>query len=264
MQVPPTPIDEPHRLEALHSLHLLDSKPQPQFDSLVRVGQRLFDVEICLISLVDAKRQWFLACVGLDAKETHRDISFCGHAILREEMFVVCDALQDARFHDNPLVVGPPFIRFYAGVPLRIPLGYNLGTLCIISPRPRLDFGSADVAILRDLGNLAISAIAARVLHEECDQIRGSHEQHLTLSDVSNSPMALVSSDGKVTVCNPAFNRYCGVDLAEGCPIETILALPESWKSELSKVKELRTSSRTASISSVVIYEAQNGYMVAG
>jgi hypothetical protein len=264
MQVPPTPVDEPHRLEALQSLHLLDSKPQAQFDSLVRVAQRLFDIEICLISLVDAKRQWFLACVGLDAKETGRDISFCGHAIIREEVFVVRDALQDARFHDNPLVVGPPFIRFYAGVPLRIPLGYNLGTLCIISPKPRPDFGSVDEAILRDLGNLAISAIAARALHEDNDKIRELHDQHLTLGDVSTAPMALVSSDGKVTACNPAFNGYCGIDVAEGRSIETLLTLPESWRSEVSKVKELRTSSRIAATSPVVLYESQNGYMVAG
>ncbi len=182
---------------------------------------------------MDAKRQWFLARVGLDAEETHRDISFCGHAIVREEVFVIRDALQDARFYDNPLVVGSPFIRFYAGVPLRIPMGYNLGTLCIISPRPRPDFGSADEAILRDLGSLAISAIAARALHEDSAKIRGSHDQHLTLSDVSSSPMALVLPAGNVTVCNPVFNRYCGVDLAEGRAIETILTLPELWKSEV-------------------------------
>jgi PAS domain-containing protein len=179
-------------------------------------------------------------------------------------VFVVRDALQDTRFHDNPLVVGPPFIGFYAGVPLRIPLGYNLGTLCIISPRPRLDFGIAEEAILHDLVNLAISAIAARALHEDNDEIHASHEQYLTLSDVSSSPMALGSSDGKIKVCNVAFNRYCGVDVAEGCSVETLLNLPESWKSEVSKVKELRTSSRTAATSSVVLYEAQNGYMVAG
>ncbi len=264
MQVPPTPIDETHRLDALRSLHLLDSKPQAQFDSVVRVAQRLFDVEICLISLVDAERQWFLACVGLDAKETSRDISFCGHAIIREDVFVVRDASQDERFRDNPLVIGPPFIRFYAGVPLRIPIGYNLGTLCIISPRPRPSFGSADEAILRDLGNLTLSAIAARALHEDNDEIRGVHEQHLTLSDISSSPMALVASDGKVKASNPAFNGYCGVDFAEGRPIETLLTLPESWKSEVTKTKELRTSSRTAATSSVVLYETQNGYMVAG
>ena len=264
MQVPPIPIDEPHRLEALQSLNLLDSKPQAQFDSLVRVAQRLFDIEICLVSLVDAQRQWFLACVGLDAKETGRDVSFCGHAIIREEVFVVRDALQDERFHDNPLVVGPPFIRFYAGVPLRIPLGYNLGTLCIISPKPRPDFGNADEAILRDLGNLAISAIAARALHEDNDKLRIVHDQHLTLSDVSTAPMALVSSDGKVVACNPAFNGYCGIDLAEGLSIESLLTLPESWRSEVSKAKEIRASSRITSTSSVVLYEAQNGYMVAG
>ena len=264
MQVPPTPIDEPHRLEALRSLHLLDSKRQPEFDSLVRVAQRLFDTEICLISLVDAERQWFLACVGLDAKETGRDISFCGHAIIREEVFVVRDALQDARFQDNPLVVGPPFIRFYAGVPLRIPVGYNLGALCIISPRPRPDFASADEAILRDLGNLALSAVAARVLREDYEKSRQLHEQHLTLSDVSSAPMALVSRDGKVAACNSAFNKYCGADIAEGRSIETLLTLPDAWKAEVAKTGELRTSSRIAATSPVVLYEAENGFMVAG
>jgi hypothetical protein len=114
------------------------------------------------------------------------------------------------------------------------------------------------------LGNLAVSAIAARALQQDNDEIRGLHDQHLTLGDVSTAPMALVSADGKVSACNPAFNGYCGIDVAEGRSIETLLTLPESWQSELSKVKELRTYSRIAATSSVVLYESQNGYMVAG
>lgn len=160
MQVPETTVDEDGRLEALRSLNVLDTEPEERFDRLTRTARRLFDVPIALVSLVDANRQWFKSCMGLGVRETPRDISFCGHAILGDDVFVISDALQDPRFADNPLVTGEPHIRFYAGCPLRVAGGHKVGTLCIIDSRPR-DFGTEDVAALRDLAAMVQSELSA-------------------------------------------------------------------------------------------------------
>lgn len=160
MLAPATPLNESGRLETLRSLKILDTSPEERFDRLTRLAKRLFGVPIALISLVDADRQWFKSCQGLDASETPRDISFCGHAILSDEILMVPDALLDKRFHDNPLVVGDPKIRFYAGCPLSVPNGSKLGTLCLIDVEPRtLDEG--DRELLRDLTRMAEQEIAA-------------------------------------------------------------------------------------------------------
>lgn len=112
MQEPPVPLDETVRLMSLHSLRVLDSAPEERFDRVTRMAKRLFDVDICLVSLVDSGRQWFKSKQGLDACETSREVSFCGHAILHEQAFVVEDAHVDERFADNPLVTGDPSVRF--------------------------------------------------------------------------------------------------------------------------------------------------------
>lgn len=137
MKTPDTPPDEQARLATLRSLGLLDSPPEERFDRLTRMARRLFGVPIALISLVDENRQWFKSCFGLSANETPRSISFCGHAILGDTLFIIPDASADERFADNPLVLNDPSIRFYAGCPFRAPNGHKLGTLCIIDHQPR-------------------------------------------------------------------------------------------------------------------------------
>lgn len=137
MKKPLEPADEQERLEALQELGVVYSPAEERFDRITRVAQRLFNVPIALISLVDQDIQWFKSCQGLATSETNREISFCGHAILREEALVVEDAREDPIFSDNPLVVGNPGIRFYAGQPIRF-LNQKLGTLCIIDNKPRV------------------------------------------------------------------------------------------------------------------------------
>ena len=154
MQKPEIPADDAARLDRLHGLDILDTLPEERFDRLTRLASRLFDVPIALVSLVDRSRQWFKSCHGLDASETPRDISFCGHAILGDEIFVISDAAADIRFHDNPLVTDNPHIRFYAGCPLSASDGNKLGTLCIIDRVPR-EFGEDDANLLRDLALMA-------------------------------------------------------------------------------------------------------------
>lgn len=153
MKTPDQPKNEAQRLSALEATELLDTQPEERFDRVTRLAARTFNVPICLVSLVDKDRQWFKSCFGLGVRETARDISFCGHAILDANTFVVENALQDERFADNPLVTGEPGIRFYAGAPLEDRNGFRLGTLCLIDKEPRV-FSPDDQKILRDFADL--------------------------------------------------------------------------------------------------------------
>lgn len=150
MQKPPIPVDETARLIGLHSLRILDSAPEERYDRITRMAKRLFGVKICLISLVDTDRQWFKSRQGLEACETGREESFCGHAILDDKILVVEDTSKDPRFADNPLVLHDPYISFYAGCPIHAPTGHRVGTLCLIDTSPR-ELNDEDQAMLRDM-----------------------------------------------------------------------------------------------------------------
>ena len=128
MTVPaPLPATERARLAALRRYAILDSAPDPVLDRITCFAARQFNMPIAVISLVDENRQWFQATCGLDATETGRDVAFCAHAILDTDVFVVPDARCDPRFAANPLVTGPPHVRFYAGAQLVNPQGHALG-----------------------------------------------------------------------------------------------------------------------------------------
>ena len=168
MKKPDIPYDEQARLETLRSFSILDTPPEERFDRLTRLTKRLFGVPIALVSLVDENRQWFKSCFGLSVSETSRDISFCGHALLGDDLFIIPDAREDERFADNPLVLNDPFIRFYAGCPLSAPNGRKLGTLCIIDRKPR-NFWDEDLEILKDLASMVereFSAVQMATLDE--------------------------------------------------------------------------------------------------
>lgn len=160
MKKPALPENEQERLSTLRSLKILDTEPEERFERLTRMARKALDVPIALISLIDENRQWFKSRQGLDCPETSREISFCGHAILGNEAFVIEDASADLRFADNPLVTGRPYIRFYAGAPLRYMNGSKLGTLCVIDRRPR-QLSADDLMMLRDLAEMAESEINA-------------------------------------------------------------------------------------------------------
>lgn len=161
MQDPPRPADEPDRLQALRQLLILDTPPEERFDRLTAFAAEEFGVPTALLSLIDEDRQWFKSRVGMDPCETPRRISFCGHAILQNDIMVVPDAHQDKRFSGNPLVTGEPFIRFYAGAPLKLPTGHNVGTLCLIDSKPRT-LDEIDLAILASLRDLAVEELVRR------------------------------------------------------------------------------------------------------
>jgi diguanylate cyclase (GGDEF)-like protein len=159
MKEPELPDDEDRRIFALHALQVLDTPPEERFDRLTRLARRAFGMPIALISLVDRERQWFKSVAGADVRETPRSVSFCGHAVLSDNTFVIEDALADARFADNPLVTGPPHVRFYAGQPLVSEEGYKLGTFCIMDKKPRR-LSTEDMAMLQDLAALAQDELA--------------------------------------------------------------------------------------------------------
>lgn len=138
MPVVPLPADERERLEALHRLAILDTPREERFDLFVRLARKVTGAPIAAFSLIDAERQWFKAAEGLSETETPRALSFCAHAILTPDRpLVVEDALEDRRFADNPVVRGPPGIRFYAGVPVLASSGHAVGALCVVDQRPR-------------------------------------------------------------------------------------------------------------------------------
>ena len=137
--IPPArPHDEEARLAALHALDILDTAGDLRFDRITALVADLFGVPSALVSFVDENRQWFKSRCGLDASETPRDVSFCGHAILERSILVIEDARLDPRFAGNPLVTGAPFVRFYAGAVLRDASAMPLGTLCILDSSPRV------------------------------------------------------------------------------------------------------------------------------
>lgn len=160
MKVPDYPENEDVRVATLRSLSILDTEPEERFDRLTRIAKRLFGVPIALVSLVDMNRQWFKSCQGLAVTEMSRDISFCGHAILGNDIFMIADTLEDERFYDNPLVLNEPRIRFYAGVPLVVSNGIKVGTLCLIDREPRI-LSDEDRELLRDLGQMAAQELSS-------------------------------------------------------------------------------------------------------
>jgi diguanylate cyclase (GGDEF)-like protein len=147
---PEKPLNETDRLTALKDLDILDTPLNPSFERITRLAKKMLEVPMVAISLVDAERQWFKSEQGLNTCETSRDISFCAHAILQDDVFVIPDAFKDERFCDNPLVINEPHIRFYAGYPIRNQEGYKVGSFCIMDHEPR-EISAEDIVALKDM-----------------------------------------------------------------------------------------------------------------
>lgn len=138
--IPALPANELARLAMLQRYALLDTSPDPMFDDIVSMAARVLSVPVATVTLVDADRQWFKACVGVPNQSVAREHSFCAHTILTDQLLVVPDLTADPRFRDNPLVAGAPLVRFYAGVPLAGEDGSLVGVLCIMrSAAPRAE-----------------------------------------------------------------------------------------------------------------------------
>ena len=189
MKVAPLPEDEKERLEKLKEYNILDTLPEMVFDDFTKLAAHICGTPISLISLVDESRQWFKSAVGLDALETPRDVAFCSHAILEDEVFIVPDSFKDDRFHDNPLAVGAPDVRFYAGAPLKTPSGHRIGTLCVIDDKPR-ELTNEQIESLAALSRQVISQLELRVTNRETKQLVKSKSLFLaTMSHEIRTPL---------------------------------------------------------------------------
>lgn len=151
----PVPENEKDRLVAVHSLAILDTKPEERFDNLTRSAVDIFKVPISMISILDSDREWYKSCQGLDVSEGDRKVSFCGHALLAKNVFIIEDTLKDERFRDNPMVTGYPFIRFYAGAALfDKKTNQPIGVFCIKDTKPR-ELSASEIATLLGLADKA-------------------------------------------------------------------------------------------------------------
>jgi two-component sensor histidine kinase len=152
---------ESDRLAALRSYGILDTPPEPQFDALAQVAARVCQTPIAVINLIEDRRQWFKAEIGLGVRETPLDVSICAKAILQPGLFVVRDLTQDPRFDCNPLVTGESRLRFYAGALLESPDGLPLGTLCVLDYVPR-DLTDDQAFVLQTLAREVMSQLELR------------------------------------------------------------------------------------------------------
>jgi PAS domain S-box-containing protein len=214
--VAPVRCNEEASLAALHGLGILDTDPEPQFDAMVSAAAAICGVPISAISLVDARRQWFKATLGLPGvTETPRELAFCAHAVLGEDLLEVPDALLDERFFDHPMVVAAPNIRFYAGMPLSIDDGPKLGTLCVIDRQPRR-LNSAQRDLLRRLAQ-AVSRMlqgraAQQALQQANVQLAASRDELRLVIDAVPSMLAYWNPDMRCRFANLAYQTWFGVE----------------------------------------------------
>ena len=193
------PDNETERLDALCALNLLDTAPEERFDRITRTAAQFFDVPIVLVSLVDSERQWFKSRHGLAATQTPRSMAFCAHAILQDDTLIIENACLDERFKDNPLVTGEPFIRFYAGHPIRSPQGFAVGTLCLIDQKPR-SLSAAQIVALRYFASMVDDQMSKETLASyaasRIEQLRDSEARFTATFEQAAVGIAHIGMDG--------------------------------------------------------------------
>ncbi len=182
------PQNESVRLSALHEYRILDTPPEECYDDITHLASEICDTPISLVSLVDRDRQWFKSRKGLEVSETSRDLAFCAHAVLQDDLLIVPDALEDERFADNPLVTGAPSIRFYAGAPLVTASGEALGTLCVID-RVQRTLTESQAHSLRALSRQVMAQLELR------RHVAAQHQYRQQLEQVNEKLHAASLSD---------------------------------------------------------------------
>ncbi len=215
MIIPEIPENEAARLAVLARYEILDTIGEQEFDDITLLASQICQTPISLISFVDAERQWFKSRIGLDAVETSRDISFCGHAINGNNLFEVPNALEDSRFATNPLVAGAPNIRFYAGMPLITSDGYKLGTLCVIDQQPH-QLTETQKQSLGALARQVIRQLEIRIYRKYSDTVLVTANTQLEAALEAIPDLIWVKdAQGVFVKCNHTFARYMGMSQSE-------------------------------------------------
>ncbi len=209
MKIAPLPQNEQERLAKLKEYNILDSEPEAVFDNMVQLASYICKTPIAAISLIDSDRQWFKSIVGVNVKETPRDIAFCAHTILQDDTFVIPDALKDERFFDNPLVTEGPEIRFYAGVPLITSNGYHLGTLCVIDTVAR-ELQVEQLDAIKTLADSVTVHLDLRLSHVAIRKYVDKLQISATIFDSANEAIVVTDADNNFVTVNPAFCTLTG------------------------------------------------------
>ncbi|MGV3767942.1 MAG: GAF domain-containing protein [Chitinophagaceae bacterium] len=192
MIAPPKPFNEKERIRELNKFSILDSAPEPEFDELVELASRICKAPISMISLVDEDRQWFKSKIGLSTDQTDRNVSFCAHAILNNDVMVVSDTTSDQRFCDNPFVTDTPSIRFYAGAPI-VSNGHTLGTICILDVIPR-NISEEEIRTLKILAGQVKKLLELRLSNQSLKlQLQVDQVQKESLQAIARTNTLLIS-----------------------------------------------------------------------
>ena len=200
------PENEKERLDQLLELNILDTLEEQQYDDLTYIASQICNTPIALVSLIDKDRQWFKSHYGLDARETPRDVAFCSHAILSDDVFIIEDAEKDERFADNPLQTDAPYVKFYAGAPLIFDKNIRLGTLCVIDNKPK-KLDADQIKALQALARQVVSQLRLRLnikSLEHLDHVKDeflsmvSHELRTPLTSIKGSLSILNNQSGNL------------------------------------------------------------------
>lgn len=263
MLIPPLPADEPERLAAVRRFAMLDTPAEHDFDDLTLLASNICETPISLITLLDTGRQWFKSRVGLDATETPRTISFCGHAILDKQLFEVPDTYDDQRFVDNPLVVGEPNIRFYAGAPLITSDGYRLGTLCVIDRKPR-SLSARQRAALEALSRQVVRQMEARAMAHELrrqgEEVARSEKRLRTITDNVPALIGYIDAGERLRFCNIHYRTMFGFDTEAivGQTLQEVFG--EAMYHDMAPQVAIALTGKRASFERAVVIDGQPGF----
>ena len=214
MRIAPLPQNEKDRLAVLRKYNILDTEPEVIFDNMVQLASYICETPIAAISLIDENRQWFKSIVGLEVKETSREVAFCSHTILHNEPLIVENALLDERFFDNPLVTSGPNIRFYAGVPLVSQDGIHLGTLCVIDTETR-QITHKQLSAIKTLAHSVMSHIELRLSHRKIRKYVDELQLTATIFETASENIVVTDHNNCFITVNPAFTKTTGYTLEE-------------------------------------------------
>ena len=208
--------DESGRMAALHRYEILDTPREAPFERITGLVRAVLHVPISTLSLIDADRQWYKSCVGMDSSDLPRDHSFCTHTIQTRQPLVVPDTLQDARFAQYPTVTGEPFIRSYVGVPLATPDGYNLGSLCALDVQPRA-FSPGQVDVLKSFAALAVDELELRRI-AQIDSLTGAATRRSFLLEMEKAISKFVRRGQSATLLTMDIDHFKQVNDTYGHP----------------------------------------------